>query len=121
MEKPETMLAHFELSDELLQLAYRQFLCYIGFAVMPLISFVVLVGFVLEYFLSRLLMLKLSSPPKFIDDRLGLFYFVALLSVAVLAWIFYPIGPIFLALTPTSLPTSAVYRNCSVWNAVRRL
>jgi hypothetical protein len=121
VEKPETMLAHFELSDELLQLAYRQFLCYIGFAVMPLISFVVLVGFVLEYFLSRLLMLKLSSPPKFIDDRLGLFYFVALLSVAVLAWIFYPIGPIFLALTPTSLPTSAVYRNCSVWNAVRRL
>lgn len=88
---------------------------------MPLLPLVLVAGLIIEYFVSRVLMLKLTQRPKFIDERLGLFYFIASLAVAIGALFFYPIGPVFLALIPRLLPESFLYRNCSMYNAISRI
>jgi hypothetical protein len=115
---PMTLHAHFELSDELLQICYRQFVTFVGCMVFPLIPLVALLGFILEYFVSRLMMLRLTQPPKFIDSRLGWFHFVTLLVIAFCAFFFYPIGPLFLLYLPRTLPASPLYRNCTMFAAI---
>lgn len=117
LDDEETLKSEFNLSDELLQIIYRQFVTYIGSMVFPLIAFICLLGAVFEYFFSRWLMLRLTQRPKYIEDALGVFLFVWLMIIAVCAFLFYPIGPLWILYLPQLLPVA--YRNCSMVGAIR--
>lgn len=79
--KPE-----FILSDEYVAVCYRQYIVGLGFVTFPMIAALALVGNVLEYWLDKLRMLRISQKPKRTNNTfrtvLVAFFFVIGLAVA---------------------------------------
>ena len=118
VEEPETLRAEFDISLELLQIIYRQFVIYIAITISPWIPVVGGMGLVVEFFVSRLLMLRLTQTPKYIDVSLAAWLGSWLIIISLAALLFYPLG-VWLVFVPRYLPFSPLYYNCSVFGAIK--
>ena len=115
----EELRPEFDLSEQFLQVLYRQFILYIGILVFPLIGILGVVGNLVEYPLDRLQLLRLCKEPHYIIDTHGSFLLIFLLIVGIVAFLMYPNGAFWVLFLPDFLPAGA--RNCTMAGAISRL
>ncbi len=108
-DNADSLRTEFNISDETLQLGYRQLVLYLGVIVCPFMGFAVVAGGLLEYALSRLLMLRLTQKPRHITEAFGGLLFGALIGVAVSSLVFYPNGYLWLLYAPQAVPNGYRY------------
>lgn len=105
----ESERAEFDVSTELLELLYRQFVAYIGSVSMPMITFLVLIANIVEYVLDKLFFTKVTQKPKRLDNAMTT-YVTIFLVISALAGLFsYPTGAFFV------LTHSGVGDKCPMW------
>lgn len=83
--KPE-----FDVAFEYLEVFYRQFICYLGMTVFPLMPVLSLIANLIEYFLDKVKMVKLCQKPKRLDLSMKGFLMVWLLVIAAAGLASYP-------------------------------
>jgi len=88
--------AEFDVSQEYLELFYRQFVVYLGLTVFPMITFIGLLSNMAAYPIIKYRMLHLSQRPKPIDLSMKTYLVIFLWVIAICALVTYPQGAIFI-------------------------
>ena len=94
-DSDEKERAEFDVSTELLELLYRQFVAYIGSVSMPMITFLVLIANIVEYILDKLFFTKVSQKPKRLDNAMTTYITVFLTISALAGLLSWPTGGLF--------------------------
>lgn len=95
-ERDEYGAREFILSQEYVELVYRQFLIHLGFLVMPMISVFGLIANIIEYSSDKYRMLRLAHKPKAISATFsGVLAFYFFFS-AMFVLLSYPNGAVFM-------------------------
>jgi Calcium-activated chloride channel len=85
----------FDLTDEYVELLYRQFIVGLGLFVVPILPLVACVGNMAEYWLDRYRMMRIAATPKRTNNThsslLVFFFFISGVCIAFM----YPNGAIF--------------------------
>ena len=113
-EKPE-----FNISEELQQLFYRQFILNLGFIVFPMLSGVGFVGMLCQYVFDRIKLKYVCSDPHYVDNSFLLFFVISSVILAFLTLIAFPNGFLWMGFLPKLLPEG--FQNCSMTGAINRL
>jgi len=93
---PNRKWSEFCLSDEYLDVLYRQFIVFIGMTIVPLIAALGCAACVLDYFLVRLRLLRFHRRPPPMEGSFKTYLMVLLLVAAALAVFSFPAGTIWL-------------------------
>jgi Calcium-activated chloride channel len=89
-QKPE-----FDVSEEYLELFYRQFIIYVGMSVFPMITLLGTIANVLEYPQDKFRMLRICQRPKRLNVTMKKFLTTYLAVVAVVSMLAWPQGAVW--------------------------
>ena len=113
-EKPE-----FNISEELQQLFYRQFILNLAFIVFPMISVVGFVGMLFQYLFDRIKLKYVCSDPHYVDNSFLVFFVISSIVMGFLTLIAFPNGFMWMLFLPKFLPSG--FQNCSMTDVISRL
>jgi hypothetical protein len=85
----------FELSEEYIEICYRQFIMYMGLSVFPMITAITLGANILEIFVDRYRLIKMCAKPKGTIPSSRRKLVVQLIFAAFFGLIAFPCGPIW--------------------------
>ena len=118
LKKTNERLPEFNISEELQQLIYRQFIINIGFIICPLISAVGLIGMLLQFMFDRIKLKYVCADPGHVERPLEKFLLVLCLFLTASTLFTFPNGGLWMIFIPDMLPSGL--KNCSMTGALYR-
>ncbi|KYR02672.1 DUF590 family protein [Tieghemostelium lacteum] len=101
----------FDLSDEYLEVLYRQFIICLGIPIYPFVTVFGIVCNLVEYYVDRFKLFRICKKPARLQGSMKKFLSFYLLIVAVVAVVTYPYGSGWV-LIQLGLETGKLHNNC---------
>lgn len=109
----------FNVSEDLLQIMYRQFIICIAILVFPLVGIFACLVNLLQYGIDKYRLLRICKDPQYIEEKLGLAMFIFIVINMIASTITYPNGALWILFLPKLLPDG--FQNCTMAGVINRL